>query len=502
MKAVAGERRVVRWGALLPGFLMVSLVSGQAPPGFSISWTGAPPNPNAALDIDVGGGPGRLGLLIPRVCLTSLNDNSFAGGPLGSNETSLLVYNTGDPGCLPAGFYYWDGTQWRQFLTSANFPAFSCATDNYVLKRSGGNIGCSIIYDDGTNVGIGTASPAVRLDVRGFVRISQNWDNVFQSYQGANLFDLIGTYAGWDATAVYIAGYNAFTGAGGRATTRVHVGRPERVTVHLGSGNVGIGTTTPSTRLHVEGGWLRVSNAALPNSAIQLETRNGFHRIAFNQLRFWDWDVGGDMVTFQNGRVGIRTTAPAQELHVVGDIQFTGDLRPGGNPGLSGQVLRSQGPGAPPVWFPMAGTIVYHNAFYSTGDVCINNSNWTTHPGVSTTISLQAGDIVYVWGFGAAMADNNCNGNSDLVSCFFDVRIAVNGNDFPNGAYTRTSVDNDWGVVVFNSYTVAGRYVAPSSGNYTFALQTRRVGGSGRAITAGDNTSALQSGMIIIVVRP
>ncbi len=100
------------------------------------------------------------------------------------------------------------------------------------------------------------------------------------------------------------------------------------------------------------------------------------------------------------------------------------------------------------------------------------------------------------------MADNNCDGSSDLVSCIFDVRIAVNGNDFPDGAWARTGVDNEYGYIVFNSYSIAGRFTAPSSGNYTFELQTRRVSGNGNAITAGDNTSSSQSGMMIIVYRP
>lgn len=124
------------------------------------------------------------------------------------------------------------------------------------------------------------------------------------------------------------------------------------------------------------------------------------------------------------------------------------------------------------------------------------------HPGCSTTIALQAGDVVWAWGYGAAMADNNCDGTSDFVSCFFDVRIAVNGADFPDGAWVRTAVDNNFGEMVFNGYSIAGRYTASSSGNYTFELQTRRAGGSGNAITAGNNASALQSGMMLIVYRP
>jgi len=109
------------------------------------------------------------------------------------------------------------------------------------------------------------------------------------------------------------------------------------------NGRVGIGTSEPLRRLHVEGGWIRVSNAELANSAIQLETHSGFHRIAFNQLRFWDWDAGGDMVTFENGNVGIGTAAPTATLHVKGTAYFEGTAS--GAPGVFAKLVENGGAG-------------------------------------------------------------------------------------------------------------------------------------------------------------
>lgn len=123
------------------------------------------------------------------------------------------------------------------------------------------------IYNTNTgNVGIGTSTPGVKLDVLGAVRstnfiLSENFDNVLNSVDNGNVYPLIGTYRGWDAKGVYIAGYNAGNSAAANYTTateRVYIGNPtfnsNYLSVNLLNGNVGIGTTSTGTfKLAVEG---------------------------------------------------------------------------------------------------------------------------------------------------------------------------------------------------------------------------------------------------------
>ena len=73
-------------------------------------------SPEAALDIQ----SSSQGLLIPRVSLTSDTDVTTVVNPKGGALTvSTLVYNTGSGGLSTPGFYYWDGSQWQQFLDAS-----------------------------------------------------------------------------------------------------------------------------------------------------------------------------------------------------------------------------------------------------------------------------------------------------------------------------------------------------------------------------------------------
>lgn len=148
------------------------------------------------------------GLVLPRVALTSISLTS----PLPATALNgTMIYNTNNTLTSGSGkgVYYWDSTntQWVA-VTPLQLPG----TTNYVAKWiSATTIGVSsILYDNGTNVGISTTSPQNRLDVSGA--------------------QAIGTYAGTNAAP-----------ASGLIV----------------SGNVGLGTATPLTgaKLDVAGGF-------------------------------------------------------------------------------------------------------------------------------------------------------------------------------------------------------------------------------------------------------
>jgi hypothetical protein len=104
------------------------------------------------------------------------------------------------------------------------------------------------------------------------------------------------------------------------------------------------------------------------------------------------------------GNVGIGTSAPAQKLHVVGNVQFTGALMPAGAAGSTGQVLVSQGAGTAPQWWTItddgSGTIVVTPG---GGQITIgalnNNAIWNADrlQGNSVSSTMPMADQVLAW---------------------------------------------------------------------------------------------------------
>ena len=155
---------------------------------------------------------------------------------------------------------------------------------------------------------------------------------------------------------------------------------------------VGIGTSAPQAMLHIE----LDNNATYPMFKI---TRVGQSVPYF--------------IVDSNGRVGIGVLTPNEALHVSGNVQFSGALMPGGNAGLAGQVLVSQGLNNTPVWQDAS----------ALGDNWGSQTAVTQNPVVGdgtigSPIRLQsgtsAGDIlVYdgsTWVIQQAMWDTVCSG--------------------------------------------------------------------------------------------
>ena len=160
-----------------------------------------------------------------------------------------------------------------------------------------------MVIDTAGNVGIGTTSPAHNLQVES----SGNAEIQAQRTSGAGVL-----IQAQSATGVVGTNTNHRLDLKTNGTTRATIST---------SGNVGIGTTTPATKLHIadlSSPTIRIEDTT-NNRNLQLFHDNNDSYIRSStgsQLRF-QTDGGNDrMLIDTSGNVGIGTTVPASKLHV------------------------------------------------------------------------------------------------------------------------------------------------------------------------------------------
>jgi len=140
--------------------------------------------------------------------------------------------------------------------TDANTGIFFPAADTIAFSEGGVE---SMRIDSSGNLGIGTSSPTTRLTVVGTTTINTATDAtaglVVKTFSAAGGIQPIANFQRSDAAVSTQIGYNGTTGDCFFGTTSNHnlyfiSNNTERVRIDT-SGNVGVGTTSPSSRLHV-----------------------------------------------------------------------------------------------------------------------------------------------------------------------------------------------------------------------------------------------------------
>jgi hypothetical protein len=190
---------------------------------------------------------------------------------------------------------YLSSTDWNTFNNKQNAltnPVTGTGTTNYVTKWiSGSAVGNSLIYDDGTNVGIGTTYPTQKLHVVGSqyttgnitVGASGNYSNVnFTRSDGAAVGGI-----GWRSDGIFYVGGHPDYGSGAGNDVRVYgfganlfLGNSTSgdVLTITNAGKVGIGTTSPGAKLEVassSSGTTILVGRAVGNSNIKALSDNG-----------------------------------------------------------------------------------------------------------------------------------------------------------------------------------------------------------------------------------
>jgi hypothetical protein len=211
----------------------VSLTAGS-----NITITGT--YPNFTIAASGGGGTGT----VTSVGLSSTTSGITIGStPITTSGTITLDIATASgsqQGLLSS-------TDWTTFNNKQNAltnPVTGTGTTNYIPKfTSSSAIGNSQVFDDGTNVGIGTTSPAALLHV------SQASANTIFRLGNNTTYDQFIYFNGnndWSLGMDY-SNSNAFV-----LSNASSLGTNDRLVITTG-GNVGIGTTSPNAKLQVLG---------------------------------------------------------------------------------------------------------------------------------------------------------------------------------------------------------------------------------------------------------
>jgi hypothetical protein len=368
-------------------------------------------------------------------------------------------------------------SDWTTFNNKQNAltnPVTGTGTTNYVSKFTGANtVGDSQIIDNGTNIGIGTASPSQKLHVNGSARITGSvYDSSNSAGTSGQVLSSTGTGTQWVAA-----------GGGGGAVSSVF-GRTGAVVAT--SGDYTTAQVTESGNLYytearVNANTNVAANTAARHNAVTIGTANGLSlstqvlslglasASANGALSSTDWTTFnskqnaltnpvtgtgtsnylskftgtgtiGNSQLYDNGTsVGIGTISPSAKLHVIGNAtvsatlstanaKISGTLADSLNQvGTAGQVLSSTGTGIE--WVAAGGG--------GGGSTIIVKDEGTTIGSSFTTLNFVGNNI-----------EATASSSTAVITAFNN---AGTGSNYVDGTSTNFAIQSTWGDVEIDS---------------------------------------------------
>src|SRR3989344_101039 len=268
------------------------------------------PDGTKGLFIEKSGGNVGIGTTSPGYKL----DVQGAGGVLnvkrtsGSTMAALFEYDAASGGLLGLKNTA-TGDQYHFSVTPDFVISESAVADRFTIKKTSGN------------VGIGTTSPGSKLEVSGASPVLTIRPTGVGEMSRIRFLNSAGAVIG--DFAVDTGGNMAIThtlqDASITFTTKDAIGQSERMRI-TGSGNVGIGTTSPNRLLQVRSS----------NPEISLINTNNHEWImtqgiagVTNDFQLYESGGAGQFVIKTGGNVGIGTTIPPYKKKVAGDAHAT-----------------------------------------------------------------------------------------------------------------------------------------------------------------------------------
>lgn len=222
------------------------------------------------------------------------------------------------------------------------FPDPNTANDGQILKMNSGNLSWeddtggggggttitgaattidtedlavskALISNDSGKVAVSNVSSTELNYLSGVTsNIQTQITNAASSSGGSNVKANYGNASGDPLTKIEINGVSHPISGGGGSSQWIN---GTSNAIYYNSGNVGIGTDVPTSRLDVSGG-LNVTNGAIITNSIRLSGNN--LGTTNNSLR---WDSNGNRIFYNTDNVGIGTNNPSEKLEVSGTIK-------------------------------------------------------------------------------------------------------------------------------------------------------------------------------------
>jgi len=292
--------------------------------------SGTDPNASSMMDVQ----STDKGMLVPRVALVS-RDN--ASSPIASPANSLLIFNTATantgaaapPNDITPGYYYWDqnASVWQRVMSGYGNLNTGTGSNGHVSYWTGastqGYDNTGNFFWDATNdrLGIGTTSPSTSLHVS---NAAGEQIRIQSSGTEADIYYVNNT-GNWQV------GTN--NSGNGTSNNQFYIyDNAYRLTVQNGSGNVGIGLTTPQRLLDING-------TTRMRDWLSFGSNDDIGRITWGSDRFFMNGYAGKKLSLGSnaavdqllidlaGNVGIGDTGPTVKLKVAGDIEANSQIR-------------------------------------------------------------------------------------------------------------------------------------------------------------------------------
>jgi hypothetical protein len=257
---------------------------------------------------------------VPKWNGTALQDGIIydSGYSIGIGTTEIAPANLSYGSRLALGAL--SGTEGGQLqLNSGTTVTKAYFIDNYndyFRIASGTNTGSTdllMTISSTGNVGIGTTFPAEKLEVNGKTKTTN-----FQMTNGATNGYVLQTDAAGNGSWV-----NSTSLKSGNWTTS---GNSQYSAL---SGHVGIGTSSPTEKLEVNGKTkttdFQMTNGAANGYVLQSDASGNATWIAATSTSGWTVS-GNNQYTPLSGNIGIGTNSPSTKLHVVGNVTLAGTV--------------------------------------------------------------------------------------------------------------------------------------------------------------------------------